>query len=45
MGIDAQLADGTIRISLGLYNKMEEMDETAAQIAKMAALLGQYRRR
>lgn len=45
MGLDAQLADGTIRISLGLYNKMEEMDETAAQIAKMAALLGQYRRR
>ena len=38
-------ADGTIRISLGLDNTMEEMDITAAHMAKMAALLGRYRRR
>ena len=45
MGLDAQLADGTIRISLGMYNNMKEMDEMAAQIVKMTALLAQYRRR
>lgn len=45
MGLSGELADGTIRISLGLNNTMEEMDVTAAHMAKMAALLGKYRRR
>ena len=45
MGVSSELADGTIRISLGLNNTMEEMDITAAHMAKMAALLAKYRRR
>lgn len=45
MGLTGEQADGTIRISLGLFNTMEEMDETAAQMKKMYALLAQYRRR
>ena len=45
MGLNSELADGTIRISLGLNNTMEEMDITAAHMAKMAALLAKYRRR
>ena len=45
MGLDSEMADGTIRISLGLYNTREEMDLTAAHMAKMAALLATYRRR
>lgn len=45
MGVTGELADGTIRISLGLFNTMEEMNETAAQIQKMFSLLRQYRRR
>ena len=45
MGLSSEMADGTIRISLGLNNTMEEMDITAAHMAKMAALLAKYRRR
>ena len=45
MGLSSELADGTIRISLGLDNTIEEMDITAAHMAKMAALLAKYRRR
>lgn len=45
MGLTAEMADGTIRVSLGLNNTMEEMDVTAAHMAKMAALLAKYRRR
>lgn len=45
MGITGERADGTIRISLGLYNTMEEMNETAVQIEKAYALLSRYRRR
>ena len=45
MGLSGEMADGTVRISLGLYNTMEEMDITAAHMAKMAALLAKYRRR
>jgi len=45
MGLTGELADGTVRISLGLFNTMEEMEETAAQMQKMHALLGRYRRR
>ncbi|MGN0777333.1 MAG: cysteine desulfurase family protein [Candidatus Ventricola sp.] len=45
MGLTGEQADGTVRISLGLMNTMEEMDEAAAQMAKIAALLAKYRRR
>lgn len=45
MGLTGEMADGTIRISLGLFNTMEEMEITAAHVAKMAALLAKYRRR
>ena len=45
MGLSSELADGTIRISLGLNNTIQEMDITAAHMAKMAALLAKYRRR
>ena len=45
MGLTGEQADGTVRISLGLYNTMEEMEETAAQMQKMHALLARYRRR
>ncbi|MBQ2948388.1 MAG: cysteine desulfurase [Clostridia bacterium] len=45
MGLTGEQADGTIRVSLGLFNTIEEMDETAAQMKKMFALLSRYRRR
>ena len=45
MGLTGEQADGTIRISLGLFNTMDEMDEAAAQMEKTAALLAKYRRR
>ena len=45
MGLTAEQADGTVRVSLGLMNTMEEMDETAAQMLKIAAMLSRYRRR
>ena len=45
MGLTGEQADGTVRISLGLFNTMEEMEETAVQMEKMAALLARYRRR
>lgn len=45
MGLTGEQADGTIRISLGMLNTMDEMDEAAAQMKKAAALLAQYRRR
>jgi len=45
MGLNAEQADGTVRISLGLNNTMEEMEETAAQMKKVFMMLRQYRRR
>ena len=45
MGLTAEQADGTIRVSLGLFNTMAEMDETARRIARLVAALRQYRRR
>lgn len=45
MGLTGEQADGTIRISLGLLNTMDEMDEAAAQMKKAATLLARYRRR
>ena len=45
MGLTGEQADGTIRISLGLLNTMDEMDEAAARMKETAALLARYRRR
>ncbi len=45
MGLTGEQADGTVRVSLGLYNTMEEMEETAAQMKKIFAMLRAYRRR
>ena len=45
MGLTGEQADGTVRISLGLFNTMEEMDCAAAQMTRMAAMLARYRRR
>ena len=45
MGLTAGQADGTIRVSLGLFNTAEEMDEAAEKMEKLFALLRQYRRR
>ncbi|MBQ7785844.1 MAG: cysteine desulfurase [Clostridia bacterium] len=45
MGLNAEQADGTVRISLGLNNTLEEMEETAAQMKKIFMMLRQYRRR
>ena len=45
MGLTPEQADGTVRVSLGLMNTMEEMDETAAQMEKIYTQLKAYRRR
>ena len=45
MGLTQEQADGTIRISLGLMNTMDEMDEAAMQMEKLYTQLKAYRRR
>ena len=45
MGLSTEQADGTIRVSLGLFNTMDEMDETAERIVRICGILSQYRRR
>ena len=45
MGLSAEQADGTIRVSLGLFNSMDEMDETAERLARICGVLSRYRRR
>ena len=45
MGLSAEQADGTIRISLGMMNTMEEMDEAAARMLALYRQLRAYRRR
>ena len=45
MGLTSEQADGTIRISLGMMNTLEEMDEAAAQMEKFYTQLKAYRRR
>ena len=45
MGLTQEQADGTIRVSLGLDNTMEDMDAAADQMIKMFALLSKYKRR
>ena len=44
-GLTQEQADGTIRVSLGLDNTMEDMDAAADQMIKMFALLSKYKRR
>lgn len=45
MGLTDSQADGTVRVSLGLFNTMEEMEKTAAQMRTIYELLRQFRRR
>lgn len=45
MGLSPSQADGTVRISLGLMNTLEEMNEAAQKMEKLYMLLRQYRRR
>ena len=45
MGLTNEQADGTIRISLGMMNTIEEMDEVADRMEKLYLQLKAYRRR
>ena len=45
MGLSTEQADGTIRISLGMMNTMEDMDEAAARRLALYRQLKAYRRR
>ena len=45
MGMSTEQADGTIRVSLGLFNTAEEIDEAAARMIELSAALRRYRRR
>ncbi len=45
MGLSAEQADGTIRVSLGMFNTAEEIDEAASQMARLSGMLRRYRRR
>ncbi len=45
MGLTTEEADGTIRISLSVYNTEEEMDEAADCIQRAAVMLRAYRRK
>ena len=44
-GMDPRLADGTIRVSLGLFNTEEEMDRAAEAMLRLSAALRKYQRR
>ena len=43
MGLSTEQADGTIRISLGMMNTMDEMDEAAARMLALYRQLRAYR--
>ena len=45
MGLSTEQADGTIRISLGMMNTMEDMDEAATRMLALYRQLKAYRRR
>lgn len=45
MGLSTQQADGTVRISLGLMNTMDEMDEAAEKMKAIYAMLRPFKRR
>ena len=45
MGLSTEQADGTIRISLGMMNTMEDMDEASARMLALYRQLKAYRRR
>ena len=44
-GMDPRLADGTIRVSLGLFNTEEEIDRAAEAILRLTAMLRRFQRR
>ena len=43
--VEIEQADGTIRVSLGMMNTMDEMNEAAEQMARVYLQLKAYRRR
>ena len=45
MGLSTEQADGTIRVSIGLMNTPEEMEQAAESMIEQAKLLRQFRRR
>lgn len=45
MGLDPHIADGTIRVSLGLFNTKEEMDCAAEVILRLSKQLRAFQRR
>ena len=42
---DEELADGTVRVSLGAMNTMDEMDEAARHMLALYRMLRQFKRR
>ena len=45
MGLSTEQADGTIRVSIGRMNRMDEMERAAEVMIEQAKLLRQFRRR
>ncbi|MBQ7487971.1 MAG: cysteine desulfurase [Clostridia bacterium] len=45
MGLGSDAADGTIRVSIGAMNTMDEMDTAAGAMIEAAKMLRQFRRR
>ncbi|MBQ8092906.1 MAG: cysteine desulfurase [Clostridia bacterium] len=45
MGLGTEAADGTIRVSIGAMNTMDEMETAAGAMIELARMLRQYRRR
>ena len=45
MGLSQAQADGTVRVSLGALNTMDEMDEVARHMLALYRMLRQFKRR
>ena len=45
MGLSQAQADGTVRVSLGAMNTMDEMDEAAQHMLALYRMLRQFKRR
>ncbi|MFR0859047.1 MAG: hypothetical protein ACLSIR_04915 [Christensenellales bacterium] len=45
MGLSQAQADGTVRVSLGAMNTMDEMDEAARHMLALYRMLRQFKRR
>ena len=45
MGLSQAQADGTVRVSLGALNTMDEMDEAARHMLALYRMLRQFKRR